>query len=46
MNIIELFTDQTERFLCSRWLERAIWAVIGAAALHFLPPILSTFLNS
>ena len=46
----EIIRDRTldwfERFIDSTWLDRIIWFVIGLASLYFLPPILSTFLNS
>ena len=45
----EIIRDRTldwfERFMDSPWLDRISWFVIGAAALYFLPLILSAFLN-
>lgn len=37
--------DWFERMMNSPWLDRGCYFVIGAAALYFLPLILSTFLN-
>lgn len=36
---VDVFNNTTERFLCSRWLKRAIWIVIISSVIYFGPVI-------